>query len=695
MPGRWAAPPAPAMSTAQAAAGRRLTEGEHARRGVRWAETTRTSWGTSKRSSISVAPSMTGRSDELPITTATSGAAALGALIGVTTPGGSIPSGTGVPERHGRRPGRGPQPAGVVAAHRHVAKFPPWAGRFAIEVDVGALDGQSTAEPAPAGSAAPRPAEDVDAGHLGVLGRGRAQAAGRGRPARGSRTGRSRPPRWSSGPSCAGRVATSLTRRRPPDQNSSTAMTPTAPAISATFCARAEAASTTSGRQAAGHQHLAAHPVDLGRLDRRPRAGGARGAPGHHDGELGVERHELLDEGLSADLGQDALGLGQASHRPHAPAVVAAPGGLEHERPAVRRGEGLDHAARRPGRGGRTRRSRPRRRPGRRRRPASRTARMRALSTASSSAPAPGVHDGRRRRASAATRSRSTCSWSKVTTRAQGGQGLEVAGDEGRPDHHLGGHVARGVVGPLGQHGDAQPERAGRLAAHPRQLAGTDEAEVAPGSAHSPPARDSPRQWGEHNRQTRRGAAPTCPRPLRIGTILDRRRTARRRGGRAAAVRRGGPGPRLRHPDLRSRRPDPARRRRPEVPGIALGTGVVPVYPRHPMMLAQQALTVQWATAEPARPGHRAVPPGDGRGRVGPELRQAGPLHAGVPGLAAASAARRDGLERRGAGHHQRLPAARHGHAARVEPPPVLVAALGPAMLRAGRRGRPTAPSPG
>jgi 5,10-methylenetetrahydromethanopterin reductase len=30
-----------------------------------------------------------------------------------------------------------------------------------------------------------------------------------------------------------------------------------------------------------------------------------------------------------------------------------------------------------------------------------------------------------------------------------------------------------------------------------------------------------------------------------------------------------------------------------QVPGIGLGTGVVPVYPRHPMVLAQQALTVQ------------------------------------------------------------------------------------------------------
>jgi len=33
-----------------------------------------------------------------------------------------------------------------------------------------------------------------------------------------------------------------------------------------------------------------------------------------------------------------------------------------------------------------------------------------------------------------------------------------------------------------------------------------------------------------------------------------------------------------------------------EVPGIELGTAVVPTYPRHPMMMAQQALTVQAAT---------------------------------------------------------------------------------------------------
>src|SRR5690349_3060462 len=33
-----------------------------------------------------------------------------------------------------------------------------------------------------------------------------------------------------------------------------------------------------------------------------------------------------------------------------------------------------------------------------------------------------------------------------------------------------------------------------------------------------------------------------------------------------------------------------------EVPDIELGTAVVPTYPRHPMMLAQQALTVQAAS---------------------------------------------------------------------------------------------------
>ena len=53
-------------------------------------------------------------------------------------------------------------------------------------------------------------------------------------------------------PELWGRVATSLTSSRPPDQKSSTAMTPTPPAISATFWPRAEAASSTSASSRPG-----------------------------------------------------------------------------------------------------------------------------------------------------------------------------------------------------------------------------------------------------------------------------------------------------------------------------------------------------------------------------------------------------------------------------------------------------------
>ena len=72
IPGRWAAPPAPAMITLKprpAAASAKATIS----RGVRWAESTRTSQATLKRWSISTAGCMVGRSESLPITTATRG----------------------------------------------------------------------------------------------------------------------------------------------------------------------------------------------------------------------------------------------------------------------------------------------------------------------------------------------------------------------------------------------------------------------------------------------------------------------------------------------------------------------------------------------------------------------------------------------------------------------------------------------
>jgi alkanesulfonate monooxygenase SsuD/methylene tetrahydromethanopterin reductase-like flavin-dependent oxidoreductase (luciferase family) len=81
-----------------------------------------------------------------------------------------------------------------------------------------------------------------------------------------------------------------------------------------------------------------------------------------------------------------------------------------------------------------------------------------------------------------------------------------------------------------------------------------------------------------------------------------------------------------------------------EVPGIGLGTGVVPIHPRHPMMLAAQALTVQAVTDNRLILGiglsHQVMVEGN-------ELREAGALHEGVPGFADAPLAGRSGEQHR------------------------------------------------
>lgn len=101
------------------------------------------------------------------------------------------------------------------------------------------------------------------------------------------------------------------------------------------------------------------------------------------------------------------------------------------------------------------------------------------------------------------------------------------------------------------------------------------------------------------------------------------------------------------------------------VPGIELGTGVVQTYPRHPISLAGQALTVAAAT------GHRFTL------GVGPSHK---PFIEGVYGLSYDRPAQhtREYLtalrtELSGTGHVQ-VPGA--------QPPPVLLSALGPVMLR-------------
>ena len=145
---------------------------------------------------------------------------------------------------------------------------------------------------------------------------------------------------------------------------------------------------------------------------------------------------------------------------------------------------------------------------------------MWALSTASSSVAAPGrttVPAGRQRRHQLEVDL-------LVVERhdvAALGEGPQVVGDEGRPDHDLGRDVAGGVVRPFGQHRHGEAECAGGFARHARQLARPDEPDVMGAQSARLHAGDSPRQWAGHSGQTTRGSTTDMPRPLRIGSMLD------------------------------------------------------------------------------------------------------------------------------------------------------------------------------
>lgn len=120
-----------------------------------------------------------------------------------------------------------------------------------------------------------------------------------------------------------------------------------------------------------------------------------------------------------------------------------------------------------------------------------------------------------------------------------------------------------------------------------------------------------------------------------------------------------------------------------QVEGIGLGTGVVPVYPRHPQVLAQQALTVQAATGDRLLLGvglsHQIVVEGLWGYRFERPARYMKEyLSVLVPLLAGETVDY--GGEVVTAHTYAPLEIA-------AAPPPVLVAALGPAMLRlAGRQ---------
>jgi 5,10-methylenetetrahydromethanopterin reductase len=120
-----------------------------------------------------------------------------------------------------------------------------------------------------------------------------------------------------------------------------------------------------------------------------------------------------------------------------------------------------------------------------------------------------------------------------------------------------------------------------------------------------------------------------------------------------------------------------------QVPGIGLGTGVVPIYPRHPMMLAQQALTVQAATENRLLLGiglsHQVVVEGMwGLSFDRPATYMKEYLAALMPLL--------HGEAVRSTGERVTTNAYAPLEIANVEAPPVLVAALGDAMLKLSGR---------
>ena len=116
-----------------------------------------------------------------------------------------------------------------------------------------------------------------------------------------------------------------------------------------------------------------------------------------------------------------------------------------------------------------------------------------------------------------------------------------------------------------------------------------------------------------------------------------------------------------------------------QVPGITLGTGVVPVYPRHPMVLAQQALTVQSATGNRLLLGiglsHQVVVEGIwGLSYERPAAYMREYLASLLPLLRGEVAHSNGERVTTNAFMPIGIPD--------VEPPPVLVAALGDAMLK-------------
>ena len=128
-----------------------------------------------------------------------------------------------------------------------------------------------------------------------------------------------------------------------------------------------------------------------------------------------------------------------------------------------------------------------------------------------------------------------------------------------------------------------------------------------------------------------------------------------------------------------------------QVPRIELGTGVVPTYPRHPMMLAAQALTTQMACDGRLLLGiglsHQVVI----ESMFGLSFEKPARHMREYLSILDAAAPRRAGRVRRA----RRCRRTRRSTSRASTRRRSLVAALGPLMLKLAGHAWPTAPSPG
>ncbi|RDI49641.1 LLM class F420-dependent oxidoreductase [Nocardia mexicana] len=114
-----------------------------------------------------------------------------------------------------------------------------------------------------------------------------------------------------------------------------------------------------------------------------------------------------------------------------------------------------------------------------------------------------------------------------------------------------------------------------------------------------------------------------------------------------------------------------------EVPGVEVGTGVVPTYPRHPLMLASQALTAQSANGSRLTLGIGVSHPHIIEGQLGYSFeRPARHLREYLSVLTPLLRGEAVSF------HGEQVTAVGQIDVAEISPPSVLVGALGPAMLR-------------